>query len=364
MTLSNPCVAFFITPHGYGHATRAAAIMQSMANTIPNVYFHIFTQAPLWIFEESIPNRFQYHSLLTDIGFIQNSPFHENVNATIDRLKQFYPIPEPFIDQTADELRKNRVTCVICDIAPIGILAAKRANIPSVLVENFTWSWIYQAYQNENQEFKTYIELLESYSNCATYHIQSEPVCEVSATCNLKTNPVSRKSRTDRLSTRSMLGINPDDIMILLSIANLDAEFIANMVIDNRYKIVIPGISPPDPHRSLLIYLPNPKAYYHPDLINASDIVISKIGYSTLAEIYYSQARYLFIPRNKFPESVPLTNFVKTNMTGMELSIDELLTAKWHIKVQQLLKQPVKSHFGIQNGAEQITNFLIEKNLI
>jgi len=32
----------------------------------------------------------------------------------------------------------------ICEIAPMGILVAKETRVPAILVDNFTWDWIYQ----------------------------------------------------------------------------------------------------------------------------------------------------------------------------------------------------------------------------
>ena len=31
----------------------------------------------------------------------------------------------------------------MCDISPLGLMVAERAGLPSVLVENFTWDWLY-----------------------------------------------------------------------------------------------------------------------------------------------------------------------------------------------------------------------------
>jgi len=65
---------------------------------------------------------------------------------------------------------------VICDIAPMGIRVARAAGVPSVLIESFTWDWIYRGYavQGLNQ-FETY---LQSIFAEATYRIQTQPICK------------------------------------------------------------------------------------------------------------------------------------------------------------------------------------------
>jgi predicted glycosyltransferase len=48
-------LAYFVSAHGYGHATRASAVMRALKARRPNLTIHVFTQAPEWIFTESVP---------------------------------------------------------------------------------------------------------------------------------------------------------------------------------------------------------------------------------------------------------------------------------------------------------------------
>jgi len=50
---------------------------------------------------------------------------------------------------------------VVSDISPMGLLVAETAEIPSILIENFTWDWIYQGYPTYQQEFSALIEELQ-----------------------------------------------------------------------------------------------------------------------------------------------------------------------------------------------------------
>ena len=44
-------IAYFISPHGFGHAARAAAVMQAISDTDAAVGFEIFTTVPSWFFQ-------------------------------------------------------------------------------------------------------------------------------------------------------------------------------------------------------------------------------------------------------------------------------------------------------------------------
>jgi hypothetical protein len=47
-------IAFFISPHGYGHAARAAGIMEALSGLDPLIRFELFTMVPRWFFADSL----------------------------------------------------------------------------------------------------------------------------------------------------------------------------------------------------------------------------------------------------------------------------------------------------------------------
>ncbi len=74
--------------------------------------------------------------------------------------------------------------------------------------------------------------------------------------------------------------------------------------VDENICFVVPGASfeqlgNGEKHQNI-IFLPQNSAFYHPDLVNASDAVIGKVGYSTLAEVFHAGVPYGFITRSEF----------------------------------------------------------------
>src|ERR1035437_1738709 len=82
-------IAYFISPHGFGHAARAAAIMAALHDLNQAVYFDIYTLVPAWFFQDSLGPYFAVHSLKTDIGLVQKSPLEEDLPATLQSLAEF-----------------------------------------------------------------------------------------------------------------------------------------------------------------------------------------------------------------------------------------------------------------------------------
>ena len=78
-------IAYFITPHGFGHAARASAVMEAVNKIDPSVSFDIFTTVPRWFFENSLSGRFTYNEFTTDVGLIQKTPFLHDLEQTIEK---------------------------------------------------------------------------------------------------------------------------------------------------------------------------------------------------------------------------------------------------------------------------------------
>jgi hypothetical protein len=351
-------ISFFISPHGFGHAARACAVMEAIKHLCPMAHFDVFTHVPEWFFKESIPDCFSYHACLTDIGFVQKSPFEEDVTATVKKLEAFLPFAGESIHALAEQVGSSASKLVVCDISPLGIAVAQKAGIPCVLMENFTWDWIYKGYLSLDAKFGKYAKFLQNIFQLPDYHIQMEPVC-VSAGADLVTRPVSRKIRTGAKQLRELLSIPADEKMVLISLGGIELQYpFLNQLNKNRgVTFVILGGTETKCLADHVLLLPHQAPFYHPDLVNACDAMIGKLGYSTVAEVYHAGIPFAYIGREHFCESAELEKFVKREMNGMQLLQDEFLSGKWISRTDELLSLPIISREAI-NGSEQAAGFI------
>ncbi|MCP4626190.1 MAG: hypothetical protein GY850_22170 [bacterium] len=282
-------IGYFISAHGFGHAARAAAVMQSIADLDASVRFEIFTTVPTWFFTDSISAAFTCHDLSTDIGLVQETAFQADLNKTLRSLNDFFPIPASRIAEISAVVDQLNCLLVICDIAPLGISIAKEAGIPSVLVENFTWDWIYEQYSNTNKGFKKHITYLRSLFQAANYHIKTEPVCFPGA-ADLTASPVSRQVKASSDRVRKGLGLTETAQMVLITTGGIKQSynFLNELKRLPDIHFVMPGAGPKMKIQDNCIILRHRSDYYVPDLVNASDAVVGKAGYSTLAEVYHA----------------------------------------------------------------------------
>jgi len=351
-------LAYFVSPHGFGHAARAAAVMQAVSELDNAVHFDIFTTVPCWFFQDSLSVSFTYHKLLTDIGLVQKTAFQADLNETLRSLTEFFPFQASLIEEITATVKKLNCILIICDISPLGIPVGKQAGISSVLVENFTWDWIYQQYVDTAGRFNGPIDYLKTLFEGAEYHIKTEPVCSPGPV-DLTTAPVSRKIKNPAGRIREQLGLPTASKMVLITTGGIRQSygFLDKLRKMRHISFIMPGAGLQMAIRDNLVILPPRSDFYHPDLVNASDAVIGKVGYSTLAEVYHAGVPFGYVVRSNFRESEPMVAFIEREMTGIFLDESEFSMGNWSATLNDLLDL-TRVQRSEANGADQIGRFI------
>jgi len=353
--------AFFVTPHGFGHAARTAAVIEALHARLPLAEFALFTTIPQWFFDNSLTAPFVYYNVRVDIGLVQKTPLIADHARTLDELERFLPFDPALIDRLADQLAGMSCAMVVCDIAPLGIVAAMQAGIPSVLVENFTWDWVYAGLADFAKGGGHIIDYLALVYAQADYRIQTEPLCK-KVSADQVVGPVSRTPRRSAGEIRGQLAVAEDVRMVLFTMGGVaqDYRFLDLDAVPGNVHLVISGGSDRVRTESRATWLPMDSDYYHPDLMHASDAVVAKVGYSTLAEAFNSGIPFGYIQRPGFQESEILAGFIDAHMHGIRVPVDAFYNGNWIRQLDRLFALPriIRNH---PNGAEQIAVFIADK---
>ena len=376
MPNSEPRIAYFISSHGFGHATRACAVMAAMLERMPAARFEIFTQTPAWLFRDSLAAAFTLHSALTDVGLAQVGPMQADLPQTLRRLDEFLPFDDALVARLAEQVQRLRCAIVVCDIAPLGLAVARAARLPSVLIENFTWDWIYAEYVAEEPRLAAHIAYLQSAFASADYHLKTEPAFTApeAAKVDLVTAPISRRPHTHPDEIRRQLGVPAAAKAVLITMGGIPEaySFLDQLADYAEYHFVIPGSHGATGRRATeqhaeerraverrnnVTLLPHHSAYFHPDLVNACDAVVGKAGYSTVAETYHAGVPLGYVLRARFRESEVIKTFVEREMPGLALPAAEFNTGAWLARLPDLLAQPRRPR-GAPDGAAQAAEFI------
>ncbi len=352
-------IAWFISPHGFGHAARASAIIEACSRHRPLLRHHLFTTVPPSFFAAAL-NEIDHvlHTVHCDVGMVQRTPFVEDIDATVAAVERLPLDGGPELERLVETARATGCRIVVSDIAPLGLVVADRLGVPSVLVANFTWDWIYRNYGDDR--LAAIAGAVAPIFRSATRTVATEPVCPGLAESH-RVPPVSRAPRRDRDEVRRGLGVAPEERVVLVSLSGLDRG-----VVDPRELPLPPDVVALIPHRRAgievrdrVIRIPAEGGPYHPDLVAASDLVIGKLGYSTVAEVYHADTAFAYLTRPRFPESPVLEAFVDEHVRSAPLSTDWPRDPLSRAVVGRLLETGRRSLSRTQ-GADRAARLIVE----
>jgi hypothetical protein len=322
-------LACFVTPHGFGHAARACAVLAAVGRRVP-LAVELFTTVPEWFFRESLAVPFAVHPLRCDVGLVQHDAMSEDLPATVRELADLVPFSDALLSRLATAMAERRCDAVMCDVAPLGIAAARRAGLPVALVENFTWDWIYEAYVGEEPRLAPFAERLARWFARADLRLQTTPVCRA-APGAVTVPPVARRRRRPAAEVRALLGLGETERAVLVTMGGISWDFAALAPrLPPGVVLLVPGGSREGERRAgSALLMPFHSRFHHPDLVAASDAVVGKLGYSTFAEAWSAGTPFGFIPRSRFPESRVLGDFVTTGGAGVAIPARALDGVDW-----------------------------------
>ena len=209
-----PRIDYFVSSHGFGHAARAAAVIAEVQELQPQLRVRIVTSVPRYFFQQSLSGRFEYRRAVTDVGMVQRGPLAEDAAATAVALAEFWSgLPETARAWTRGH--EPAPALVVSDISALGLEVARRWGVPSILVENFTWDWIYAAYLNEEPQLQEFAQRYAELVDTVNLRVQTRPYC-VKAGGAVEVSPVAREPGTGTTAVRRALGMAEDPRPLVL----------------------------------------------------------------------------------------------------------------------------------------------------
>lgn len=345
-------------------------MMESLVKRAKNIEILVVSEIPAWFFEQnSLPLHF--FKTKTDVGFIQKDAFYEDVPETLEYLRAFYFNTHSRFHSWDEHILPFKPDFIVADICPAALDYAYSRGIPSILVENFTWNWLYEFYQEFERDFEPINHYLQQCWEKADVHLRLEPICGDSTSKAIILPPVSRQTHWQNSSLCLSVGkqqvmdtleLNPSKKTMLLTMGGVPMkfDFYDELKRFKHIQFIIPGDHQHQKFEDNLRILTHHSTFYHPDLVSISDAVITKVGYSTIAEVYNAGKRLGFVPREHFRETAPLVQFIEERMSGMQIHHQELSSGDWLNRLDELLSLPLKTKPEI-NGADVFADLVINK---
>lgn len=357
-------IAFYISGHGFGHASRQVEIINAFAARRPDVPLLLRTSVAEWLLRRTIAVPFELDARPVDTGVVQIDSLRLDESATFDQAREFYADFDARAAAEAALLREHQVALVVVDAPPLGCEAAARAGMPSIVIANFTWDYIYADYL----PFRAEPEIIGTIQ--AAYR-KAEAGWRLPMHCGFETIEsmvdvplVARRSdkRTSRDEVRETLGVPVDRPMALVSFGGYGAAGPRLERPDclDQWTVVTTGR--PDFWPASVHVLEDAEVYErglrYCDIVAASDAVLTKPGYGIISECVANGASMLYTPRGHFVEYDVLVREMPRYLRCRLISNEELIAGRWLDHLEALRASPPPPASPRTDGADVVAAML------
>ncbi len=335
-------VVVYVSGHGFGHATRDAALIAALAARRSNWQFIVRTAAPSWAFSSLAGVAVETQPLETDTGVAQIDSLQVDEENTARRAAAFHADFDRRAAEEAAIVRRLDAAIVLGDIPPLAFEAAARAGVPSVAIGNFTWDWIYDGYPAFDRFAPGVVDAIRSAYAQATHALRlplhggfdaMRPVTE-------DIPFIARRSSRGRAAARQALGVPADRLAVLASFGGFGLD------------LPYGTIAASDDFMLLTADCGLAHGLRHEDLVAAADVVVSKPGYGIVSECVANDTALLYSSRGRFAEYDVFVEQMPRILRCRYLSQEDLRAGRWADAVRALSAQPIPREHPRVDGAE------------
>lgn len=333
-------LAFYISGHGFGHASRSIEFINALLDRQPGLRVIVRSQVAPWLFERTARPGVELSPVETDTGVVQIDSLHLDAAETIRRATAFM---RTFDQRVADEvafLKARQVSLVIADLPPLGIAAATSAGLPAIAYGNFTWDWIYANYDGGAG---LAAQIGDIYAH-TTQTLRLPMWGGFERMTSVRDIPfAARRSERDPDDTRRALGIPLDARVVLVSFGGYGLQG-AKQPHTPGYHVLWPG-----EFDEAAMY---DHGYLYEDVVRASDVVVTKPGYGIISECIANNTALLYTSRGDFREYQVLVDAMPRYLRCAFIEHADLFAGNWTPSLDRLLAQPAPPEQPATDGAD------------
>lgn len=347
-------IIFYVSDHGFGHAARNIPIMKEVLAVDQSVNIIVKTGIVQGEFIESNflgECRLRVIKESMDVGLVlKPMSFELDVPTLEERIKQYIESWEQRIKREVQFLTHEKTDLIVSDIVPWVFHAAKQANIPSVLISNFTWVDIYEEYLSA--------ELVKAYQDC--YDLADEVFMYELSGAKMKNrfvkyDEVSLCARGFDLTAVAEIRSGYEKPLVFISVGR-SVDLAEQIDVSNEpyHFIVTEGIQLVGEN---VTYLAKETPNTH-DYVCASEFVITKAGFGTVAEALLAKKKMAVIERDCIAEDRATVEWLVNHRLALPIQYEKGLS------LSQLLKDlegwtPHYEAVNLSNDAKKIAMRLL-----
>jgi hypothetical protein len=268
-------------------------------------------------------------------------------------------------------LRQHDARLVIADAPPLACAAARAAGIPAVVLSNFTWDWIYQAYAEELTSAADLIPAIrDAYRGASEawrlpLHGGFEGFDRI-----IDVPFIARHAVYDRSTVRDRLTVPHGRLVALSSFGGYGVRDFDLHTLDclGEWTIVFTGRGDPPSVPDGVLYLDERRIYAagfrYEDLVAAVDVVVTKPGFGIVAECLANDTAMLYTSRGRFAEYDVMVAEMPRFLRCEFVPQPDMLAGRWREPLATLMRQPRPPESPPTNGAELVAEMICHRLML
>ena len=356
-------IRVYVSAHGFGHATRVAAVLRAVGRLAPDARVEVRSAAPAALFLAAMPLPLRIDHQVNDVGVVQSDGLTLDGAETIRRYARFLETREPLVRAEAESARAAGIDLIFGDIPPLAFAVAERAAIPALAMGNFDWHWIYGEWAAQVPEGERVLASLRRDYAAADLLLRL-PFCDrMEVFPNIRDVPlVGRRARLDPEEARRRAGIPANaERVVLLSFGGMGlrgAEWNSLGNLGDYHFLTVGELEVPGGTR-LREWELGARGLLYEDLVAAADVVITKPGYGIVSECAVNHTAMLYTERGAFREYPILVREMQRYFPAVYVSPAEVRRGEVGPALERLAATPWPTAPPAADGAEVVAATLL-----
>jgi L-arabinokinase len=355
-------VVFFISGHGFGHASRQVEVINRLGARRPDLRIIIRSAARADLLERTIRVPYEVRPGVCDTGIVQSTSVSHDDPATVRDAVDFYSQFDQRIEREFAAIARDRVRLIVSDIPPLGIEVARRLDRPSVAIGNFTWDWIYETHPGFLEAAEWVLPLIRKAYGNATLALELPFAGGFDVFPSVKPLPlIARHPTRSQAETRAHFNIPADRPAVLLSFGGYGMPSLDLSRIDcTDWIVVVTDRVLPSRGSSLppqVVYLEErtfvDTGFRYEDLVRSVDVVMSKPGYGIVSECIACDTPLLYTSRGVFREYDVFVREMPRFLRCRFIHHADIFSGRWRTSLEAVVAQPAPPERLRTNGADE-----------
>jgi hypothetical protein len=340
-----PLIWCSISGHGYGHAAQVVPVLNALSRLVPELHVILRTSVPAQFFQDRLACAWEISPSEQDIGCVQtDGPLIIDVDATWAEHRRFHDNWENKIAEEVRSIRGRAPALVLSDISYLAIEAGAKAGLPAVGLCTLSWDQVLAPWLDHDRAATSWrVSTIEHISRAyghAELMIRPAPSIPLPAFRKVvDVGPVVDAASPARRRLREQVQAKPEERIALVAFGGITQRDLPFEHLDRiaGYRFLIDGSVPTQCSR---LHSTGSLPLSFRTLLASCDLIVTKPGYSTIAEAVATGTPVVYVRRYNFADEQSLVDYLHRYGRGAELSLADFAAGNWRPSLDAASQAP------------------------